>query len=816
MGLLDWLIVLIPMGFVLFMGFYSRRYVRSVVDLLSAGRLCGRYVISVADMTNALSIIGIITFIEIHYKTGFSLAFWQNLTLPVTIFMGLNGYCFYRFRETKAMSIGQFLEMRYNRALRVVASGLRSISEMLANMIMPAVGARFFIYFLGLPSHINIPAADLGLFTVPAWQIPTFMLLTFLILTVALSIICMGGTLALVITDTIQGMFCYPLLVVFVVFILCKFSWSQEIVPIMRDRVAGENFLNPYDIENMRDFNPFQVGVSIVLLIVNRAVWIGACNSSAAKTAHEQKMATMLGSLRGALSNMFYLLVAITIVVVLNHRNFAEDGKAIRDKLTEQIAVDLLRDDRALRDDIIRSSSAIPEQRHRIGIDPPLSQKRNLDTPYLELVHRKLLEGNKAAAVRHAAETNAAPSENDLLAAEARGNALFQQFRTLFHQMMMTITMRHLLPPGMLGMFCLLLIMAMVSTDDTRIYNATLTIAQDVILPFRKKPFTPEQHLRMIRIVALCVGVFFFFGSFFMSQLDYIGMYISLMIMMWTGGSGAIMTFGLYSRFGTTAGAFVSMLSSIVLGAFGIFLNRNWADLVYPFLKARNWVGPVGNFLAAVSRPFAPYVVWEMNPVKCPINTYEMIFIIVCITMTLYVLVSLSQTLKISFRPFGIGWREEKLFNLERMLHRGKYSLDGEVKTRMEWSLRTVFSKLVGITPEYTLGDKITAWGIFAYSIVYQFLLAFVLVFVWNCFWRWPAEWWSTYFFVTLLAVPVVLAAITTVWFGVGGVIDLRQLFRDLRVRVVNPLDDGRVEDSMSLVDKAELEAVDKRKGSGN
>ena len=182
--------------------------------------------------------------------------------------------------------------------------------------------------------------------------------------------------------------------------------------------------------------------------------------------------------------------------------------------------------------------------------------------------------------------------------------------------------------------------------------------------------------------------------------------------------------------------------------------------------------------------------------------------------MTLYVLVSLSQTLKITLRPFRISWREDRLFNLERMLHRGKYSLDGEVKTRMEWSLRNVFSKLIGITPEYTLGDKITAWGIFFYSIVYQFILAFVLVFVWNCFWRWPSEWWSTYFFVTLLAVPVVLAAITTVWFGIGGVIDLRQLFRDLRVRVVNPLDDGRVEDSMSIVDKAELEAVDKRKSS--
>ena len=48
----------------------------------------------------------------------------------------------------------------------------------------------------------------------------TFKLLILVILVIAISIICMGGQLALVITDSIQGMFCYPLLVVFVVFIL--------------------------------------------------------------------------------------------------------------------------------------------------------------------------------------------------------------------------------------------------------------------------------------------------------------------------------------------------------------------------------------------------------------------------------------------------------------------------------------------------------------------------------------------------------------------------------------------------------------------
>ena len=46
----DRLILLLPVCFVWYMGFHSRRYIRDVADFLSAGRLCGRYVISVADM----------------------------------------------------------------------------------------------------------------------------------------------------------------------------------------------------------------------------------------------------------------------------------------------------------------------------------------------------------------------------------------------------------------------------------------------------------------------------------------------------------------------------------------------------------------------------------------------------------------------------------------------------------------------------------------------------------------------------------------------------------------------------------------------
>ena len=137
----DWLIVIIPVAFVIYMGIYTRRYLKDVTAFLSAGRVCGRYVISIGDIAGSLSIIGLVSYVEIHYKTGFALAFWTSITLPIGVIMGLFGYCTYRFRETKAQSIGQFFEMRYSRKFRIFAAALRSLSELLANMIMPALAA---------------------------------------------------------------------------------------------------------------------------------------------------------------------------------------------------------------------------------------------------------------------------------------------------------------------------------------------------------------------------------------------------------------------------------------------------------------------------------------------------------------------------------------------------------------------------------------------------------------------------------------------------------------------------------------------------
>ena len=156
MSLLDWLIIIAPVIFVVSMGIYSRRYVRGVADFLSAGRLCGRYVICVADVANALSIMGLIAYVEVHYKTGFALAFWNYLTIPVTVFMGLTGFCFYRFRETKAMSLGQFLEMRYNRPFLVPSAAACFVVHLWQRVSSMEPSARAVVHSLpGTTDHAH-------------------------------------------------------------------------------------------------------------------------------------------------------------------------------------------------------------------------------------------------------------------------------------------------------------------------------------------------------------------------------------------------------------------------------------------------------------------------------------------------------------------------------------------------------------------------------------------------------------------------------------------------------------------------------------
>ncbi len=747
----DWVIVIVPVLFVLGMAIYSRKYVRGVTDFLAAGRVAGRYVICVGDMQAGLSVITLIALCEGEYQCGMAMGLWNKLIIPVSIFISLTGYCLYRYRQTKCLSIGQFLELRYNRPLRIIAAFVRTIAEMITNAIGPAVAARFFIYFAGFPLRLNLFG----------FEVSTFAVVMILVLSMAMLVIWPGGRISLLVTDSIQGLMSYPIFVIFTVFVLSEISWINDVAPVMMDRAPGESFLNPMDISKLRDFNMFSLIVWITGSILNRAAWIGNDTSNSGRNAHEQKMAGILGAWRNGFALIMLTLLALFVVTVMLSSRYANEARNIRIDLVSKVARETI-SDTAVRSNIIREITAIPAAKHTIGVDKPYSRKHNPDIQYLDTTLKYLQKTDD-------------------------GNTTFQKFRTLYYQMMAPTLLRKKLPIGVMGLFILLMVMLMLSTDDSRIFNASSTLIQDVVMPFRKKPFNSRQHLFWLRVMSVLVCVFFLVVSLFFAQLDFIMMFINIMCALWLGAAGPIMVGGLYTRFGTTTGAFCALIFGSGTSLLGLIMQRTWSSHVYPWLMDTGYVTYVNALFEKVTDIFGPYIVWEMNPVKFPINSYEIYFMAMMFGVASYAIGSM-----LTYR---------KPFNLDRLLHRGEYS-DGEsLENSSPWSWKNVYSKLIGIDDEYTTGDKIIAWSVFGYAVVFQFFIAFLAVVIWNAISPWPAEWWSMYFFITIIVVGIIVGSISTVWFMIGGIIDIRCLFRDLTKRVDNPLDDGWVVGHVSLVD---------------
>ncbi|MDD3155694.1 MAG: hypothetical protein PHS41_12590, partial [Victivallaceae bacterium] len=558
-------------------------------------------------------------------------------------------------------------------------------------------------------------------------------------------------------------------------------SWFGEVAPVMLDRAPGESFLNPMDIANLRDFNFFALLVTLTGSILNRAAWIGNDTSNAGRTPHEQKMAGILGTWRNGFALTMMTLIGLFVITFMLHGRFADKSHEIRIRLTDKVAGEVFSDHRQVGKAIVENVSKLPPAQHTIGVDRPYSRVHNPDEPFL------------AAALETVQK-----SKMDA------GNRYFQEFRSLYFQMMMPTMLRKLFPPVLMGIFSLLMLMLLLSTDDSRIFNASSTIIQDVILPFRKSPLTLDQHLRYLKLCSLFVTIFFFFVSLFFAQLDYISMFVTIMCAVWLGGAGPIMVGGLYTKFGTTFGAWCALIFGSGLSVVGLVCQRSWADFLYPWLDANGYAQPVGYFLETISAPLNPLVVWKMDPIKFPINSLEIYFMSMVLGVAAYVIGSV-----LTYR---------RPYNLDRLFHRGIYSDDpneqhGAARPERFWHWRNLYSKLIGIDDEYTTGDKVIAWSVFIYSIVYMFGIMFVGVAVWNLIAPWPAKYWSIYFFITTIATALVVGAVSTVWFLVGGLIDLRALFRDLEARVANPLDNGVVDGHVSLSDKARFAALEAKMG---
>ena len=802
MQIIDWLIVIVPVTLLIWVAFFSRKFVRGVVDYLAAGRVAGRYVLCVGEMAAGLSVITLVAGAERNYQTGFSVGFWGAVASPIWIFLSLFGFCVYRWRETRCLSVGQFLELRYgSKFFRIFCAALRTVAETVTNAIGPAVATNFFIYYLGLPHEIMIFGVNL----------PCYAIIVTMCLILAILFIWPSGRISLLITDSVQALLSYPIFVMIVGYIILKFSWSDDIAPVMWNRVEGQSFMCPYDISRLRYFNLFAIVATLIGDILNTASWYGNDSTGAAKSAHEQKMAGILGAWRNGLAFVMVLLLGIITITFMNSPNFFGENKFgltsfdIRKRVAEQILEETV-PDQAMRSQVMTRLKALPSEieaeygqyRTTVAESPEkLAAARAPENPdrYLELMKQAVAAQSDPAAeipveVRATLiqpplsqqknmDTDYLTAIRNELGDSPEGSLRFQKVRALYHQMMLPVLLGRIFPCGMLGLFCLLMVMLLISTDDSRIFNASSTLVQDCILPFYKKHLDSKRHITLLRLTSVGVAAFFLIVSLFFAQLDYILMFTTIMCSLWTGAAGPIMVFGLYSRFGNLRGAWAAIIFGSGTPLLGLILQRNWALTIYPFLERMNWVNGIDEFLRTVSNPLYPWISWSMDKVEFPINSFEIYFIAMVLSLAGYILFSY-----LTYKPF----------DLDKLLHRGKYSDNpNAVPVREAWTLRRVIGLFVNITPEYSTGDRIIAWGVFCYSFVWGFVIVFLGVFVWNSFSPWPHEWWTVNFFITSLLVPGLIGVVSTVWFLWGGIRDIRGLFKALKQRIDDPDDNGQV-----------------------
>lgn len=363
--------------------------------------------------------------------------------------------------------------------------------------------------------------------------------------------------------------------------------------------------------------------------------------------------------------------------------------------------------------------------------------------------------------------------------------AEIQVTRTLQTQMTVPMVLRQILPVGLTGLFFSMMMFLMISTDTTYLHSWGSIFVQDVILPFRKKAMTPKAHLTLLRLAILGVAIFAWIFSFYFGQVTYIMMFFSLTGAIYAGGAGSAIIGGLYWKKGTAAAAWAAMIVGGAMATGGFLITKFWASHIYPGIMGGN-PEIIDGFITCLTWMNAniPIAQWDIANIetKFPITGQEMSFISSISGVITYIIVSI------------LTCRED--FNLERMLHRGIYNLEHKVVDisggeKSKWSL----SKFAGISAEYSLKDKIIAWFIFYWAFyifgIFVVQLALALIFPSlrsnEMFW---AKWWLYY----TLPQSLLVAVITTIWFSLGSIFDLRKLFIALNDPNRNRAsDDGRV-----------------------
>ena len=315
-------------------------------------------------------------------------------------------------------------------------------------------------------------------------------------------------------------------------------------------------------------------------------------------------------------------------------------------------------------------------------------------------------------------------------------------------QMLVPIVLRELLPAGLLGLFAIFMIGSSVSTDDSAYHSWGSIFLQDVIMPFRKKPFTTKEHLNYLRWSIILIGVISFIFSSLWTLKDFINMWFEITGAIYVGGASCAIIGGLYWKRGTTSAAWAGLISGSTISVGSIIAKQIWPGLTFPGTDT-------------------------------VINGIHMAVFAVFFSYAVYILVSFATC--------------KNPFNMDKLLHRGTYAIEDAAieKEATKNSSIPTFLRWIGITNEFTRSDTIIYITMIIWTAGWS--LTFIIGTIYNLTLReLTSEEW-TFWWAIMLGIQGVVSVASAIWFTIGGAGDTLYLFRKLAHFETDASDDGTV-----------------------
>ena len=193
---IDWLILGALFVALLALAVYVNAQCRSVADYLVSGRKVRVFLGMGAGVAGEIGLVTIVGTCEQGYTRGFGFVLIAIITMFVLVpLFGIFGFGIERFRASKAMSVPQYIEMRYSKRLRILTGFFNSLAGIFQMCVFPIIGAGFVRVLIGAP---EIAGELAGIAIKSDWIIMAVLLICVVIFTY------LGGYITLIVTNFFQ------------------------------------------------------------------------------------------------------------------------------------------------------------------------------------------------------------------------------------------------------------------------------------------------------------------------------------------------------------------------------------------------------------------------------------------------------------------------------------------------------------------------------------------------------------------------------------------------------------------------------------